>query len=477
MAATRRTNRLDDFIRSPKRSVWMMALPMMAAFATHAFYMVFDMAFIGRIGSSALAAAQFVGALFFGVIALNIGFTTGVTAVVARAVGERDRPLAERTAGNAMGLGLVLGVAIAGIGYTAAPTLIPLLGATGETTELALQYFEVLCIGMLFMFVSGAIRAVLTGEGDAKTPMAVVIIATFINLILDPVFMFVLGFGIRGAAMATVTSQLFTVTAFCYVAFVKRRSYIPFRWSIDRLRPRAHLIAPIFKIGLPAAMVQLVMSFGAILYNRIIAEFGQAAVAGYGAGSKVDMIVAMPIMALASAVLSVVGMFAGAKRYDLVRKIILYAFRTVLLITFVFCAVAFVASSHIIGIFTADPVALETGRVYLRYMVIAYPLMAIGVTSGRVLQGLGQGIPPLVIAVMRVLLIGVPASFVSVAYYGAPIETIWISMIAGGLAADVLALYWIRHYGWKREPLPVGKPRPESAPAIEPKASLDSIPP
>ena len=421
---------------------------MMAAFSTHSFYMVFDMMFIGRLGSSAMAAAQFVGALFFAVIALNIGFTTGVTAVIARAVGQRNHVLAERTAANAMGMGLLLGIVIAGTGYMAAPVIIPMLGATGETTTLALEYFEVLCIGMLFMFVSGAIRAVLNGEGDAKTPMVVAVVGTITNLVFDPIFMFVLDFGIRGAAMATVLSQTYTISAYCYVAFIKKRSYIPFSWSLDRLRPRAHLIGPIFRIGFPAAVGQISMSVGSMFYNRLIAAFGQAAVAGYGAGSKIDMIVALPIIALAGAVMSVVGMFVGAGRHDLVRKVILYAFKTSLLITSVFCVAAYFASSHIIRIFTDDPDAIEVGHVYLRYMVFAYPLMAVGVTSGRVLQGLGQGIPPLIITVLRVLLIGVPISYVAVHSFSAPIEVIWISMIGASLLADILAIHWIRHFGW-----------------------------
>jgi Na+-driven multidrug efflux pump len=248
--------------------------------------------------------------------------------------------------------------------------------------------------------------------------------------------------------MATVLSQLFTIAAYCYVAFIKKRSYIPFSWSIDSLRPRGHLIAPIFRIGFPAALGHLAMSLGAILYNRIIAEFGQASVAGYGAGSKVDMIVALPIIALASAVMSVVGMFAGAKRFDLVRKVIGYAFRTSVSIALLFSIAAFFASSYIIRIFTNDPDALQVGHVYLQYMVFAYPLMAVGITAGRILQGLGLGFPPFIITFMRVLLIGVPLSYIGVHYFHAPIDVIWMTMIGGSLIANILAIYWIRHYGW-----------------------------
>jgi putative MATE family efflux protein len=312
------------------------------------------------------------------------------------------------------------------------------------------------------MFVSGAIRATLTGEGDARTPMTVVLVSTLINLGLDPIFIFVLEWGIRGAAYATVVAQLFTFVSLCYIAFVKRRSYVVFKLSLRYLRPRMHLMAPVVRIGLPAAVGQLIMSLGSMFYNRIVSEFGQTAVAGYGAGSKVDLIVALPIIALSSAVLSIVGMFGGANRTDLVRAVVLYAYRSVMLITVVIGLLAFFSSTWIISQFTRDPHALEVGRVYLRYIVFAYPLMAFGIISGRILQGLGHGIPPLILTTLRVLLIGVPAAYVAVALYGAPIESVWLSMIAGATAADILAFIWIRRFIWKKKPeLPIPSTPPE----------------
>lgn len=445
-------SRLDEFIARPKRAVWILALPMMAGFSAYALYAVVDHAFIGQLGPEALAASTFVGALFFGVMALNIGFTTGVTAIVAQTIGRRDREGAERTASNALGLGLVVGAILAMFGWTFGKWLIPLLGARGPTVTLAWQYWQVLCAGMVFMFVSGAIRATLTGEGDSRTPMTVMGISTLLNLALDPIFMFVLGWGIRGAALATVTAQLFTFSSLCYVAFIKRRSYVAFRLIPSYLRPRKYLLRPIIHIGLPAALGQLTSSVGAILYNRVVAEFGQTAVAGYGAASKVDTIVALPIIALSSAVLSVVGMFAGAERGDLVRSVVLYTYRTVMLLTVVMGTAAFIASTWIVDIFTDDPHALQIGHLYLRYVVFAYPLMAFGITSGRVLQGLGQGIPPLIITLLRVLLIGVPASYVAVYLFAAPVQSIWLSIIGGAFVANVVAFLWIRKYLWKEEP-------------------------
>ena len=454
-------NRFDAILARPRRALWTLALPMMAGFAAHSLYLVADMAFIGRLGPSALAGAQFVGALFFTVMSLNIGFSTGVTAIIAQAVGRRDAEGAAHTASSAMGFGLMIGVALAILGFVAAPYLVPLLGAEGESLSLGLRYFKILTIGISFMFFSGAIRAVLTGEGDTKTPMTVVILSTAINTILDPVLMFVLDWGIEGAAIATVVAQLFSLSAYCYVAFVKRRSYVTFIWSPKRFLPDPKVIAPVLKIGFPTAVGQLAMSVGAILFNRVVAVFGQTAVAGYGAASKVDLLVMLPIVALAASQLSLVGMFAGANQWDAVRASILYAFRVVISITLAFCAVAYILSFRIVGVFTENPHALEVGHVYLRYMVAAYPLAAVGMLSGRILQGLGQGIPPLIITVTRVLLISVPGAYAAVFLFGAGIESIWIAIISGGAAAAASAILWIRYYVWKH---PDRKAPPSSIP-------------
>ena len=163
--------------------------------------------------------------------------------------------------------------------------------------------------------------------------------------------------------------------------------------------------------------------------------------------------------------LSIVGMFAGAKRTDLVRRVVMYTFRSVMLITAVIGLVAFFASTWIVSLFTTDPHALQIGHLYLRYIVFAYPLMAFGITSGRILQGLGKGIPPLIITLLRVLLIGVPASYIAVYEFGAQIQSIWLSMISGAFIANIVAFVWIRRFIWKETPSPDLK-EPSAPPEI-----------
>lgn len=447
-----RESRVEAFTRNPHRAVWTLALPMMAGFLVHALYHVVDTAFIGRLGPAALAAITFVGPLFFVAIALAGGVGTGITAGIAHALGRNDQTGADRVGSNALGLMVAIGISLAVIGLLASESIIPVLGASGESAALAQQYFDLICLGLPLMFVSSTLRAVLTAEGDAKTPTVVMAIAAVTNAILDPIFIFVLEFGIAGAALATVTSQLLTFIVLGYLFFFRRWTKTRIRLSL--LRPQMRLLVLILSIGLPASAGQLVMSLGRFLNNRVLAEFGEVAVAAFGAGSRVDLIVALPTLGLAGATVAVVGMFAGAGRVDLIRDIALHVYRWALLIASTLGLAAFLASRWVIGIFTHDPQTLAIGQVYLQFMVLAYPMMAIGMTSGRILQGLGFGWPSLVITVVRVLVVGVGGAYIAVYAFGAPIEAVWASIVAGGAVSNVLAVWWVRRVLWRGDPTP-----------------------
>ncbi len=442
--------RLEEFTQRPRRAVWVVAAPMMAGFSVHALYVITDTVFVGRLGPDALAAITFVGALFFFAIALVNGLATGITAAVAQAIGRHDREGAGRLASGGLGIGLCIGLAMGLTGFFGVDTFLPLLGAEGHTEELAAQYFLPLSIGLPIFFISGSMRAVLTGEGDAKTPMMVLGIATLLNIALDPLFIFVFGWGIRGATLATLTSQVFSLAAFAWLVLVRKGTHAHF--SLKHLLPRRELVMTIARTGLPAALAMLVMAIGSGLVNRVLAHFGQVAVAGYGAGSRVDMIIALPVMGLGAATVTVIGMFAGAGRVDLVRSTALYACRWAVTLATLIGIVAFAASELVMGMFTDDPRALEIGSGYLAFMVFAYPLMAFGMTSGRILLGLGLGIPSLIITLLRVLVITVPIAYIAVYMFDSSISWIWASFIIGGVISNVVALWWVREHLWRRDP-------------------------
>ena len=445
-----RESRLEEFIDNPRRAVWVLALPMMVGMLFHTLYAVVDTAFVGRIGPDALAAITFVGPFFFVAIALTSGLFTGVTAAIAQAVGRKDERGADLTASNGMSLALLMGVLFALGGGFMGPAMIELAGAEGHTVSQAWAYFQIIALGIPLFFFSSVLRAMLNGEGDAKTPMVVMGIATAINLALDPVLIFVLDWGIRGAAVATIISQVLATGVFVWWVLVRRRTAT--RLRLRDMRPDTAVLMRILRVGVPTTFAQLVMSLAMILGNRLLAGFGQITVAGYGAGTRVDMIVSMPILGLASGSIAVIGMFAGARRPDLVRSTALYTYRWALILGTTLGLAAFSASGPLMRLFTEDVEAIGVGRVYLGYMLFAYPLMALGMTSGRILQGLGYGLPALAITAVRTMIVGIPVAYALVYLFDAPLEWVWISFILGGAASVVLGLAWVWHLVWRRDP-------------------------
>jgi putative MATE family efflux protein len=445
-----RTARLEEFLEAPQRALWIMAMPMIAGMTVHTMYVVADTAFIGTLGTDALAAATFVAPLFFLVVALTMGIGTAVTALVAQAVGRGDAPSADAAAGTAITSGLFLGVVFGAVGLLTGPWMLTLLGAEGLVVDLAWEYFQVLCLFLPLFFVSSVLRSILTGEGDAKTPMIVLAVSTVVNIGLDALFILGLGFGLRGAAVATVLSVVLSVSAFTTLLLRRKSAFVQLR--LPAFVPSQAVLVKLFSLAIPIAASMIVMSVGSMLYNRLLADFGSIAVAAYGAASKVDMIVVLPIFGLSGAAVTVVGMFAGAGRSDLVRSTALYTYRWAITLAAVIGAAAFMSSGSILRIFTDDPEAIAIGATYLGYMIFAYPMMAVGMTTGRLLQGLGHGFPALFLTTVRVLLVGVPVAYMAVYVFDQSIESVWVGILTGGVCATVAATLMVRQLMWRRDP-------------------------
>ncbi len=445
-----RTDRLQEFLDAPRRALWIMALPMIAGMTVHTMYIVADTAFIGSLGTDELAAATFVAPLFFLLIALTMGIGTAVTALVAQSVGRGDAPGADAAAGTAISSGLFLGVLFGGVGLLGGRWVLAALGAEGRVVDLGWEYFQVLAAFMPLFFVSAVLRAILAGEGDAKTPMIVLTVSTLANIGLDALFILVLGMGLRGAAVATVLAVVISVSTFCVLLLRRKSAFV--RLRVSALVPEREVLVKLYGLAIPIAASMVVMSAGTMLFNLLLADFGSVAVAAYGAASKVDMLVVLPIVGPSGAAVTVVGMFAGAGRRDLVRSTALYTYRWAITLAAVIGGTAFLTSGSILRVFTSDPTALEIGSTYLAFMIFSYPMMAVGMTTGRLLQGLGHGFPALFITTLRVLLVGVPVAWLSVRSIGMSINGVWIGILAGGVCATICSVLMVRQLMWRSDP-------------------------
>ncbi|MFQ6615813.1 MAG: MATE family efflux transporter [Fidelibacterota bacterium] len=442
MSHPSRSSRLDEFMANPRKGLWVLAGPMMLGMMVQTIYSVVDMAFVGRVGADAVTALAFNMPLVFLILGLVFGLGSGVTAVVARFIGARDKKGADNSAEHAVLLGLTLSLVFGAASLVWGKTALSILGTPPHILPLAWDYFRVIAMGYIFMVSSVFFRSILSGEGDTRTPMLIQGSGTLLNIGLDPLFIFVLGMGVKGAAVATVLSQLMVSLIFVYLFFVKRRTYVTF--ALRRFSFSAGILRQIFRIGVPASFSMIIMSIGGGAFNRILVSFSGDAVAGYQIGQRINHMFVMPVISIAASLVTLVGMFYGASRMDLVRRITAYAMTRVILIGVVLGALFFMFSPELVSIFTGDAEIHETGVQYLRFFVFGYPFIAVSLTGGRVLQGLGFGLPMLAITFLRVFLISVTLASLFVLLMGKTVEWVWIAQVIAAVCSAALAWVWLR---------------------------------
>jgi len=440
--AENKNSRLDSFIENPSKGLWTLSIPIMAGMGIHTLYTIVDMIFIGRLGGSALAAVAFNMPLFFLVLGLSFGVGTGVTASIARFIGAKDKANADNTAEHAVAMGLIISTILTTLGLIYGPDLLRRLGATEAILPLSWDYLRISLFGLPFMIFSTFFRSILSGEGDMKLPMMVAGLGTILNIILDPIFIFTLGFGVGGAAMASAISQVIVFIIFVYMLFVKEHSYVRFR--MRDFSPSMFILKDIIRVGLPASMSMIIMAFGQLVFNRILVQFSTDAVAAYQVGGRLDMLIFLPIMAIASALTTLVGMFYGAKEIEKIKYIAKYGITRSIMVTAVLSVILFIFAPQVAGGFTQESEIKLIAVTYLRYVCLIYPLIAIGMTIGRILQGLGKGLPMLIITSIRILGVSAPLALFFTMILDKPIEWVWYAMIISTVVAVIISIIWLK---------------------------------
>jgi len=442
-------SRLKTFLDNPSKALWSLAIPIMFGMGIQTLYNLVDMIFIGRLGGQSIAGIAFNMPLFFLVLGLTMGLGTGVTASIARFIGQNNKKEADNSAEHAIFMAVVISLFLSSLGLLFGERILSLFGAEGEILSIGWEYLHVMCVGMPFMIFSGFFRSILAGEGDMKLPMMVAGLGTVLNIILDPIFIFDLenygglgfGLGVAGAAMATVISQVIVFCVFIYMLFVKEHSYITFR--LKDFSFSSDIIWDIVKVGLPASLSMVVMAIGQGVFNKILIHFSADTVAAYQVAGRLDMLVFLPIFSIAASLTTLVGMFFGAKEYDILRFTIKYGIISAFCITVLSSVLIYLFADLAVGFFTDDEFIISIAVTFLKLFAFVYPLISIGITTGRVLQGLGKGLPVLVITIVRVLGVSAPLAFLFIFYMGKPVEWVWYSMMISTIVAFTIAVIWL----------------------------------
>ena len=440
--SNKRHSRLQSFLDNPAKSMWRLAIPVIAGMGIQTLYTIVDMIFIGKLGGESIAAVAFNMPIFFFVMGLSFGLGSGVTASIARFIGADDKVNADNAAEHAVAIALIISAILTIIGLIFGETILMNMGCTPAVLPQAWEYLKVSCYGITFGVFSAFFRSILAGEGDMKLPMIVAALGTVFNIILDPIFIFTLNFGVAGAAWATTISQIIVFFIFVFMLFVKKHSYIRFR--MHDFLPSWFILGDIVKVGIPASMSMIVMSLGQLVFNKILVNFSTDAVAAYQVGGRVDMLVFLPIMGIASALTTIVGMFYGAKETEKIKFITKYGITRSLMITSIGAILLFILAPSVVTAFTKEQVIQSIAVGYLRNIAIIFPMIAIGLSIGRILQGIGLGMPSLIITVIRVIGVAGPLAYYFTHVLGKPVEWIWYAMVISGIVATIISIVWLR---------------------------------
>jgi putative MATE family efflux protein len=275
-----------------------------------------------------------------------------------------------------------------------------------------------------------------------------------LNIILDPIFIYTLDFGVVGAAMATVVSMFVTTLLTVYWLFVQKRTFV--RFHFRGFRVNGHILYDIGRVGLPASVSQMSMSLMAFLLTTIIATVGgSVGVAVYTSGWRIVSIATLPMLGVASAVTAVTGAAFGAREFEKVRIAYFFALRTGVFVELVLAAAIFVFAPQITSIFTwseeSQMLVPELER-FLRIAWVLLPTAPFGMLSSGLFQGTGKGHFALMTTLIRTILFTVPFTWILGIHFGWGLHGVWIGMAAAGLAYIPVVFGWAIRYLRRMEP-------------------------
>lgn len=416
--------------------------PSIIAMLVNSTYNVVDTIFVGQgVGTTALAAlaVAFPIQMFILAIAQVVGI--GSASIISRSLGAGDRRRAERTAGGSFAAVTALSIVLTVVGLVFLEPILRLFGATDAVLPYAAEYLSVILLGSFFFAFDVSSNNVARAEGAAKVAMTSMIIGALTNIILDPIFIFGLGMGIRGAAIATVIAN---ACAFVYLCgyFLSGRSVLRIR--LEDLAPDWRNLPEVVSIGGSSFTRVVAGSLQAIVLNNSIAHYGSDThLAVLGVMNRVMLFTLMPLFGLVHGLQPIVGFNYGARNMGRVKEALTKAGSW----ASVLCVVAFIvlmaAPRHVLLLFNRDPVLLDEGVPMLRIIVIFFPFVGFQIIGSSLFQAIGKAGPALFLSMSRQILFLIPLILTLPLAFR--LTGIWIAFpVADALSTLVTALWVIR---------------------------------
>ena len=378
------------------------AIPVSVGFFFNTMFNVVDTYFGGKISTEALAALSLSFPVFFLLIIFDSGTSTGTTALIANAIGAGEKERAKKYSGQSFSFAFILSVVVTIVGLLVSPWLFKLLGATGEYLNLALSFMNTIFYGSVFFMMISVMNSTLQATGNTKTYRNFLIFGLFLNIILDPWFLYgglgIPALGIKGVALATVTVEFIGCI---YIFFQARKTGLISKETFLYLKPELESFKAIAGQAIPASLNLATIGVGIFVITYFISQFGQNAVAAYGIATRVEQIVLLPTIGLTIATLTIIGQNNGAKKFERMKQTLSLTLKYGLIIMLVGAVIVFFTRKILMSFFSQNTDVIEIGSHYLIFACLIFLSYALLFISVSALQGMKKPMYPLWIGIYR----------------------------------------------------------------------------
>lgn len=408
-----------------------LALPVVMSKIVSMIYNMVDIYFIGRTGNADLVAGVSICApVILLMVSLGDLFGLGGSSVMSRLFGQKKDEDGKRVSSFTFYSAIVTGIVIAALMLIFQNPVLHMLGAEDAVFTYASQYYTWIALGAPSIILTLIPANQLRTEGLANVAMIGSIAGSIVNMILDPLFIFGLGMGAAGAAIATVLGNI--VTDIIFVVCIRKKSR---KMTVDIRMAKVDLaiIGAVFAIGLPSSLNNLMNSFGTALLNRGLVVYGADKVAAMGIASKVNMLVAMIMIAFAFGAQALIGYNYGAGNKERLRQVLKFDLLVQMIIAVAGGAVLMIFAPSLIRLFMDDAVIVEAGALILRRMLLGLPFTGVFLVCSTLFMSAGKSLPTLIMSLSRQGIIFALVLFILSLAFG------YEGVITAQPAADVLS--------------------------------------
>ena len=385
------------------------AVPASVATLFQTLFNIVDTYFAGKISSDALSALAKSFPIYFILIAASVGVTVGGTSLIANSIGEKNKENVLRYFGQTIVYGVLLSIIVTLVGLFFAANIFSLMGSSSKVIHLGLEYTNIIFSGSIIFISVVALNSLLHAEGDTKTFRNVLILSFFLNIILNPLFIFGFGpippMGIFGIGLATIVCQ---IIAFLLILIKITKSKTLKNISLKYFYPNLTFLNKIFFQSAPISAALFMISIGNFIILSYASRFGELAVAGYGSATRFEQILLLPVLGLNTAIISIVGQNFGAKEYLRVKQSYYQAITYGTIIMIIAGLIIFVSADKIVSIFTNDVVVINYGTIYLKISALIFPAYPVYFISNGFFMALKKASYAMNLNIIRNVLLPIP---------------------------------------------------------------------